>query len=371
MGTRKKVMLIFGTRPDAIKMCPLAIELRGRDAFDTVVCVTGQHDAMLHQVLDVFGVAPDYDLAIMKERQTLFDITENVFEALRPVLEREAPDIVLVHGDTTTAYAAALTAFYMNIAVGHVEAGLRTDSVFIPFPEEFNRRSVDLISRLSFAPTAWSAENLRREGKPEDEIVVTGNTVIDAMRYTIKKSFTHPILDWAAGSRLILMTAHRRENIGAPMRALFSGIARLVADHPDVKLAYAVHPNPAVRQLAEEYLGGRERILLTEPLDAVAFQNVMDRAYFILTDSGGIQEEASAIGKPVLLMRDNTERPEGVEAGTIRLAGTTEEGVYREGSRLLDDPAAYDAMHRAANPYGDGYASRYIADALERWFAGR
>ena len=360
----KKIMLIFGTRPEAIKMCPLALELKKRQGIRTVICVTGQHRGMLRQVLDAFGIVPEYDLAIMKDQQSLFDITVRVLEGIRDVLAKEKPDIVLVHGDTTTTFVSALACFYMQIPVGHVEAGLRTYDIYSPYPEEFNRQGVGILARWNFAPTKISRDNLIREGKKPESIFVTGNTVIDALKTTVKENYTHPDLDWAAGSRLILITAHRRENLGAPMHAMFRAIRKVIEEHPDVKALYPIHMNPLVRAAAEEELSGCDRIRLTEPLDVLDCHNVMARSYLILTDSGGIQEEAPSLGKPVLVMRDTTERPEGIEAGTLELVGTGEEKIYREFTRLLDDPEAYRKMAHAENPYGDGHACERIADIL-------
>ncbi len=360
----KKVMLIFGTRPEAIKMCPLALELERRPAFETVVCVTGQHRQMLDQILSCFHVQPRYDLSIMREKQTLFDVTINILDRLRAILEAERPDVVLVHGDTSTAFATALACFYMQIPVGHVEAGLRTYDLYAPFPEEFNRQAVDLLARFYFAPTGLSRQNLLREGKPDSRIFVTGNTVIDALDTTVRTDYTHPETEWAHGSRLILLTAHRRENIGPPMRSMFTAIRRIVDDTPDVKVIYPMHMNPAVRDMARECFAGQDRIHMIEPMDVLDFHNLMARAYLILTDSGGIQEEAPALGKPVLVMRDTTERPEGVEAGTLKLVGTEEASVYAAVHQLLTDEAAYLSMARSVNPYGDGNASRRIADIL-------
>ena len=361
----KKVMLVFGTRPEATKMCPLVLELKGRpDQFQTVVCVTGQHREMLDQVLRAFGVTPDVDLAIMKERQTLFDITAAILEKLRAVLEAEKPDVVLVHGDTTTTFAAALCCFYLHIPVGHVEAGLRTYNIDSPYPEEFNREAVGIIARYNFAPTKRSRENLLREGKAAQTVFVTGNTAIDALKTTVRKDYTHPQLDWAADSRLVVITAHRRENLGEPMHQMFRAIRRIMEEHPDVKAIYPIHMNPAVRQAAAEELSGCENIHIIEPLDVLDFHNFLARSYLILTDSGGIQEEAPSLGKPVLVMRDTTERPEGIAAGTLRLVGTGEEAIYRNFKELLEDRSAYDAMAHAANPYGDGFACRRIAEIL-------
>ena len=360
----RKVMLVFGTRPEAIKMCPLVLELKKREGIQTVVCVTGQHRSMLQQVLDAFNVTPDYDLAIMQDRQTLFDITTHVLDGMKEVLEKEKPDVVLVHGDTTTTFATALTCYYMQIPVGHVEAGLRTYDVFAPYPEEFNRQATGIVTRYHFAPTALSRENLLREGKNPDHVFVTGNTVIDALKTTVRDDFTHPELEWAAGSRLILLTAHRRENLGDPMHHMFRAIRRVIEEHPDVKALYPIHMNPVVREAAAAELDGCDRIRLIEPLEVLECHNLMARSYLILTDSGGIQEEAPSLGKPVLVMRDVTERPEGIAAGTLKLVGTEEETIYREFSRLLDDKKAYDAMAHAENPYGDGHACERIADIL-------
>ena len=361
----QKVLLVFGTRPEAIKMCPLVNELKSRhDEFETVVCVTGQHREMLDQVLGVFGVVPDHDLAVMKPGQTLFDITSDVLLKIRAVLEEERPDVVLVHGDTTTSFAAALAAFYLQIPVGHVEAGLRTRDLYSPWPEEFNRQAVDVVSEWYFAPTETSRQNLLGEAKPADRIFVTGNTGIDALRHTVREDYSHPELDWAEGSRLILVTAHRRENLGEPMHRMFRAIRRVMEERPDTKAIYPIHMNPQVRRAAHEELDGFDRLRIIDPLEVVDFHNFMARSHLILTDSGGIQEEAPSLGKPVLVMRDTTERPEGVAAGTLRLVGTGEETIYREFSRLLDDPAAYAEMSHASNPYGDGHASERIADVL-------
>lgn len=358
-------MLVFGTRPEAIKMCPLVNELKSRpEQFETVVCVTGQHREMLDQVLKVFGVEPDYDLAIMKPGQTLFDITCDVLLKIRSVLEAESPDCVLAHGDTTTSFAAALAAFYLQIPVGHVEAGLRTRNLASPWPEEFNRQAVDVVSDWYFAPTETSRRNLLDEAKPDGRIFVTGNTGIDALRTTVRDDYSHPELDWAEGSRLILITAHRRENLGQPMHRMFRAIRRVMEERPDTKAVYPIHMNPQVRKAAHEELDAFDRLRIIDPLEVVDFHNFMARSHLILTDSGGIQEEAPSLGKPVLVMRDTTERPEGVAAGTLRLVGTGEEAIYEEFSRLLDDPAAYAAMSRASNPYGDGHASERIAEVL-------
>lgn len=364
---KKKIMLVFGTRPEAIKMCPLVNELKlRRGEFETIVCVTGQHREMLDQVLRVFGVKPDYDLHVMKPGQTLFDITSDVMLRIKSVLEGERPDAVLVHGDTTTSFAAALAAFYLQIPVGHVEAGLRTRNLYSPWPEEFNRQAVDVVSRWYFAPTETSRNNLLDEAKPDERIFVTGNTGIDALRTTVREDYLNPELDWASDSRLILITAHRRENLGEPMHRMFRAIRRVMEERPDTKAIYPIHMNPQVRTAAHEELDGFDRLRIIDPLEVVDFHNFMARSHLILTDSGGIQEEAPSLGKPVLVMRDTTERPEGVAAGTLRLAGTEEEIIYREFSRLLDDPEEYSDMSRASNPYGDGHASERIADILFR-----
>ncbi len=358
-------MLVFGTRPEAIKMCPLVNELKRRSGIRTLVCVTGQHRQMLDQVLEAFAVVPDYDLSIMKERQTLFDVTTNILNRIWEVLESEHPDVVLVHGDTSTTFVTALACFYLQIPVGHVEAGLRTYNIYSPYPEEFNRQAVSIISSWHFAPTELSKQNLLKEGKAEDTIYVTGNTAIDALKTTVRKDYTHPELTWAAGSRLILITAHRRENLGEPMKHMFRAIRRVCDEHPDIKAIYPIHMNPAVRETADAILGGDERIRIIEPLDVLDFHNFLARSYLVLTDSGGIQEEAPSLGKPVLVMRDTTERPEGIRAGTLKLTGTDEEVIYENFRLLLEEPAEYEKMSTASNPYGDGFASRRIADILE------
>lgn len=360
----KKILLSFGTRPEAIKMCPLVKELKSRKNIKTIVCVTGQHRQMLDSVLETFDVVPDYDLSIMQQKQTLFDITTLILNRIKEVLEKEKPDIVMVHGDTTTTFTTALACFYLQIPVGHVEAGLRTYNMKSPFPEEFNRQAVGLVTALHFAPTQLARQNLLKEGKSEDIVYVTGNTAIDALHTTVQKNYHHPQLEWAADSRLILMTAHRRENLGQPMRQMFRAIRRVVEENADIKVIYPIHMNPVVREIANEVFQGHERIRLIEPLDVLDFHNFMADSYLILTDSGGIQEEAPSLGKPVLVMRDTTERPEGVEAGTLRLVGTDEEAIYQEINRLFDEDE-YKKMSKAANPYGDGYASRRIADILE------
>ncbi|MBQ7940640.1 MAG: UDP-N-acetylglucosamine 2-epimerase (non-hydrolyzing) [Clostridia bacterium] len=362
----KTVMLVFGTRPEAIKMCPLVNELKKREGIRTVVCVTGQHRQMLDQVLAAFHVEPDYDLSIMKEKQTLFDITTNILSRIKDVLEEVKPDVVLVHGDTSTTFVTALACFYLQIPVGHVEAGLRTYNIYSPYPEEFNRQAVSIISKYNFAPTELSKKNLIREGKAEDSIFITGNTAIDALKTTVRPDYSHPELEWAKDSRLILITAHRRENLGEPMHNMFRAIRRVMEEHPDVKAIYPIHMNPVVRQAAEEELGGCDRIRIIEPLEVLDFHNFLARSYMVLTDSGGIQEEAPSLGKPVLVMRDTTERPEGIAAGTLKLVGTDESVIYENFKILLEDPDAYDAMAKASNPYGDGFACRRIADILEK-----
>lgn len=358
-------MLVFGTRPEAIKMCPLVRELRSRDGIRTVVCVTGQHRQMLDQVLEAFDVVPDYDLSVMKQGQTLFDITTNILSSIKSVLEEVKPDTVLVHGDTSTTFVTALACFYLQIPVGHVEAGLRTYNIYSPFPEEFNRQAVSIVSEYNFAPTENAKANLLREGRDGSKIYVTGNTAIDALKTTVRDDYTHPELEWAAGSRLILITAHRRENLGEPMHHMFRAIRRVMDEHPDVRAIYPIHMNPVVRRAADEELGGCDRIHIIEPLEVLDCHNIMAKSYMILTDSGGIQEEAPSLGKPVLVMRDTTERPEGIAAGTLRLVGTDEEVIYDNFRRLLEDKDAYNAMAHASNPYGDGLASRRIADILE------
>ena len=361
----KKVMLVFGTRPEAIKMCPLVNELKSHPAdFEVRVCVTGQHREMLDQVLRVFGVEPDHDLHVMKAGQTLFDITCDVLTGMRGVLEAERPDAVLVHGDTTTSFAAALACFYLQIPVGHVEAGLRTRNLQSPWPEEFNRQAVDIITEWYFAPTETSRQNLLDEAKPTGKIFVTGNTGIDALRTTVRDDYEHPVLEWASGSRLILITAHRRENLGEPMHSMFRAIRRVMDEHPDVKAIYPIHMNPLVRETAHAELDGCDRLRLIEPLEVLDFHNFLARCHLVLTDSGGIQEEAPGLGKPVLVMRDTTERPEGVTAGTLRLVGTSEQMIYNAFNELLVSASAYGAMSHASNPYGDGHASERIAAVL-------
>ena len=361
----KTVMLVFGTRPEAIKMCPLVNELKARKNLHTVVCVTGQHRQMLDQVLEAFDVTPDYDLSIMKDKQTLFDITTNILNGIGKVLDEVKPDVVLVHGDTSTTFVTALACFYKQIAVGHVEAGLRTYDIYSPYPEEFNRQAVGIVAKYNFSPTELSKNNLLKEGKNPDSIYVTGNTAIDALKTTVRENYTHPELEWVSDSRLIVITAHRRENLGEPMYNMFRAIRRIMDEHPDVKAIYPIHLNPAVREAAAQELGGCDRIHIIEPLEVLDFHNFLARSYMILTDSGGIQEEAPSLGKPVLVMRDTTERPEGIAAGTLKLVGTDEQVIYDNFKQLLENEKAYDAMAKASNPYGDGFACKRIADILE------
>ena len=360
----KKIMLVFGTRPEAIKMCPLVNELKSRKNINTVVCVTGQHREMLDQVLETFNIVPEYDLSIMKDKQTLFDITTNILNRIKKVLEEVKPDVVLVHGDTSTTFVTALACFYLQIPVGHVEAGLRTYDIYSPFPEEFNRQAVGIISQFNFAPTEKSKENLIKEGRGLSKIWVTGNTVIDALKTTVREDYTHPELEWAKGSRLIFITAHRRENLGQPMHNMFRAIRRVMEEYSDVKALYPIHMNPAVRKAAQEELGGLDRIHIIDPVEVFDCHNIMAHRYLILTDSGGIQEEAPSLGKPVLVMRDTTERPEGIVAGTLKLVGTEEEVIYKNFKELLENQVVYNAMSQANNPYGDGNASKRIADIL-------
>ena len=361
----KKVMLVFGTRPEAIKMCPLVNELKTRKGIETLVCVTAQHRQMLDQVLETFGVVPDYDLNIMKDRQTLFDITTGVLNGIKEVLEREQPDVVLVHGDTSTTFVTALACFYLQIPVGHVEAGLRTYNIYSPYPEEFNREAVSIVSQYNFAPTPLARENLLREGRSAANIYVTGNTVIDAMRHTVSDDYSHPELDWVGDDKLIFITAHRRENLGEPMHRMFRAIRRVLDRHPECKAVYPIHMNPAVRQAADEELGDCDQIHIIEPIEVVDCHNFEARSFLCLTDSGGIQEECPSYGVPVLVMRDTTERPEGVDAGTLRLVGTDEETIYSTFELLLENEEEYEKMSHACNPYGDGHACERIADILE------
>jgi len=365
-------MTVFGTRPEAVKMAPLVLELQKReDEIETVVCVTAQHREMLDQVLEFFEIKPDYDLNVMKDRQTLTEIAVNVLQGLDPVLRETKPDLVLVHGDTSTTFLASYAAFLNQIQVGHVEAGLRTWNKMSPYPEEMNRQLAGVLADLHFAPTDWSAGNLRRENKPESSIYITGNTVTDVFQYTVDPSFSHPVLDWAKGRRMILMTAHRREALGEPHRNIFRAVKRIADEFPDVVVVYAVHMNPAVREPANEILGGHERIRLIDPLDVFEIHNFYPHTYMIMTDSGGLQEEAPSFGVPVLVLRDTTERPEGIEAGTLELVGTSEEPVYAAARRLLTDRSVYDRMANAVNPYGDGRASERIVQAILHHFGRR
>ena len=361
----KKILLVFGTRPEAIKMCPLILELKKRKFFEVIVCVTAQHRQMLDQVLNTFGIEPDYDLNIMKNQQTLFEITTNILDSIKKVLEKEQPDIVLVHGDTSTTFVTALASFYLQIPVGHVEAGLRTYNIFSPYPEEFNREAVSIISQYNFAPTPLARENLLREGKRESTVFVTGNTVIDAMQHTVHDDYTHPELEWVGNDKLIFITAHRRENLGDPMRHMFRAIRRVLDEHQDCKAVYPIHMNPAVREIASEELGGCDKIHIIEPIDVFDCHNFEARSYLCLTDSGGIQEECPSYGVPVLVMRNTTERPEGIEAGTLRLVGTDEDTIYNSFKMLLENEEEYMKMSKACNPYGDGHACERIADILE------
>jgi UDP-N-acetylglucosamine 2-epimerase (non-hydrolysing) len=362
---KKKIMVVFGTRPEAIKMCPLVKELKTREKLETIVCVTGQHREMLDQVLNAFNVVPDYNLAIMKTKQTLFDVTINILEKMKEVLEVVKPDVVLVHGDTSTTFVTSLACFYLQIPVGHVEAGLRTNNIYSPYPEEFNRQSVGIVAKYNFAPTEMSKENLLKEGKVPSSIYVTGNTAIDALNTTVRDDYSHEQIEWASDSRLIMITAHRRENLGEPMRNMFRAIKRIMDEYPDIKAVYPIHMNPVVRETANEILGNNDRVRIIEPLEVLDFHNFLSRSYLILTDSGGIQEEAPSLGKPVLVMRDTTERPEGIAAGILKLVGTDEEAIYSNFKLLLEDKEEYEKMSKASNPYGDGFASKRIADVLE------
>jgi UDP-N-acetylglucosamine 2-epimerase (non-hydrolysing) len=361
----KKVMLIFGTRPEAIKMGPLVKELEKHHDIETIVCVTGQHREMLDQVLSIFDIVPQYDLEIMKHKQDLFDVTINILEKLKPVLEKEKPDMVLVHGDTSTTYAAGLASFYLRIPVGHVEAGLRTHNIYSPYPEEFNRQSVGLFSALNFAPTKKAAQNLLDEGKTASSIYVTGNTAIDALKTTVREDYTSPIIEWANDSKLIVLTAHRRENYGEPMRHMFQAIKRIVDEHEDIKVVYPIHMNPMIKELADEIFTETKRVKIIPPMEVVDFHNLLAKSHIILTESGGIQEEAPSLGKPVLVMRDTTERPEGIEAGTLKLVGTEEEVIYEHFKELLENQVLYKEMSEASNPYGDGTASEQIVTILK------
>lgn len=359
-----KVMTIFGTRPEAIKMAPLVKELQSRKEIECIVCVTAQHREMLDQVLETFNIKPDYDLNIMKQGQTLVDITSKVLIGLDEVLKEVQPNIVLVHGDTTTTFAGALAAFYNQIDIGHVEAGLRTYDKYAPYPEEMNRQMVSALADMNFAPTNLSKQNLLNENKKEETIYVTGNTVIDAMKTTVTDNYHHPVLDWVGDSRMLLLTAHRRENLGEPMRHIFTGIKQIVDEFPDVKVVYPIHLNPKVREIAYEVFGNNDRIKLIEPLEVFDFHNFQNKAYLILSDSGGVQEEAPSLGKPVLVLRNTTERPEGIEAGTLKLVGTDSKVIYEETKKLLTNKEEYDKMAKATNPYGDGFASKYVVDAI-------
>lgn len=361
----KKVMLVFGTRPEAIKMCPLVNELKSRKNIETIVCVTGQHRQMLDQVLNAFSVVPDYDLEIMKDKQTLFDVTTNILTKIKDVLENVKPDLVLVHGDTTTTFATALACYYLQIDIGHVEAGLRTNNIYSPFPEEFNRQALSIISKYNFAPTKLARQNLLNEGRDDSSIYVTGNTAIDALKTTVKSDYTHILFDWVGDSKLIMITAHRRENLGQPMENMFSAIKRVCDEHDDVKVIYPIHMNPLVRETAKKIFGDDPKIKIIEPLEVIDFHNFLAKSYMILTDSGGIQEEAPSLGKPVLVMRDTTERPEGIEAGTLKLVGTCEDVIYNNFKQLLEDKILYSNMSNASNPYGDGFACLKIADIIE------
>lgn len=361
----KKIMLVFGTRPEAIKMIPLAIEIAKSNILHPVICVTGQHQQMLESVLSTFDISPDYNLEIMKEQQTLFDITINILQGIKPIIEKETPDIVLVHGDTTTTYASALACFYLGVPIGHIEAGLRTYNIRSPFPEEFNRQSVSKIAKYHFAPTTQAKDNLIHDGVSEGDIIVTGNTAIDTLLITTKMKSSHNIFEWIGDSKLIVVTAHRRENYGEPMRNMFAAIRRILVEFDDIKVVYPIHMNPKIISLANEMFDGYDNIRLIEPLDVVEFHNLLNRSYIILTDSGGIQEEAPSLGKPVLVMRENTERPEGVQAGTLKLVGTNSNDIYNEFKKLLLDRDAYESMSKAINPYGDGFASKRIVEFLE------
>ena len=363
-----KVMSVFGTRPEAIKMAPLVKELEKREEIESIVCVTAQHREMLDQVLETFKIVPDYDLNIMKQGQTLTDVTTRAIEGLESVIKEVKPDIILVHGDTTTTFAGALAAFYNQVAIGHVEAGLRTYNKYSPYPEEMNRQMVGCMADLHFSPTELSASNLIKEGKNKDTIFITGNTAIDAMSTTVDKDYKHEVLDWVGNNRMILLTAHRRENLGDPMRHIFRAIKKIVDEFDDVKVVYPIHKNPKVREVANEIFGNNDKIKLIEPLEVFDFHNFQNKSYIILTDSGGIQEEAPSLGKPVLVLRDTTERPEGIGAGTLKLVGTDEEVIYNETKNLLTNKEEYEKMSKASNPYGDGHASERITDAIINYF---
>ena len=367
-----KVMSVFGTRPEAIKMAPLVKELESREEIKSIVCVTAQHREMLDQVLETFEITPDYDLNIMKQGQTLAEVTTRALVGLEDVIKEAKPDIVLVHGDTTTTFAGGLAAFYNQVAIGHVEAGLRTYDKYSPFPEEMNRQMVDCMTDMFYAPTNLSKDNLLKQNITEEKIYVTGNTAIDAMKTTVSKEYNNPELDWIKDDeRLILLTAHRRENLGNPMRQIFKAIRRICDEFPDVKVIYPIHKNPKVREVANEVFDGCDKVRLIEPLEVFDFHNFQNRSYIIMTDSGGIQEEAPSLGKPVLVLRDTTERPEGIDAGTLKLVGTDEETIYKEAKKLLTDKKAYEKMSQASNPYGDGHASERIADAIIEKFSDK
>lgn len=363
--TTKKIMAVFGTRPEAIKMCPLIHEMRKREGLEVIVCVTAQHRQMLDQVLSLFQIVPDYDLNVMKDRQTLFDITCNILTGIKEVLKKVNPDIVLVHGDTSTTFATALACFYLQIPVGHIEAGLRTNNIYSPYPEEFNREAVSIISQFNFAPTVLARENLLKEGRKAETIYVTGNTVIDAMQHTVREDYSHPELEWVGEDKLIFITAHRRENLGEPMHRMFRAIRRVLEEHRDCKAVYPIHMNPLVREAAEKELGDCDRIHIIEPIEVFDCHNFEARAFLCLTDSGGIQEECPSYGVPVLVMRDTTERPEGITAGTLKLVGTNEDKIYNAFKLLLEDPDEYNKMSSACNPYGDGHACQRIVNILE------
>ena len=363
-----KVMSVFGTRPEAIKMAPLVKELEQRKEIESIVCVTAQHREMLDQVLETFEIVPDYDLNIMKQGQTLTDVTTRAIQGLEGVIKEVNPDIILVHGDTTTTFAGALAAFYNQVAIGHVEAGLRTYNKYSPYPEEMNRQMVGCMADLHFSPTELSASNLIKEGKNKDDIFITGNTAIDAMSTTVDENYKHEVLDWVGSDRMILLTAHRRENLGDPMRHIFKAIKRIVDEFDDVKVVYPIHKNPKVREVANEIFGDNDKVKLIEPLEVFDFHNFQNKSYIILTDSGGIQEEAPSLGKPVLVLRDTTERPEGIGAGTLKLVGTDEDVIYKETKKLLTNKEEYEKMSKASNPYGDGHASERIVDAIINYF---
>ncbi|MGO5231833.1 non-hydrolyzing UDP-N-acetylglucosamine 2-epimerase [Thermoguttaceae bacterium LCP21S3_D4] len=363
-----KIMVIFGTRPEAIKMCPVIKELKKQGEIECKVCLTGQHKEMLLQVMNLFKIEADYNLEIMRKNQTLSMILINIMQNLDEIMEREKPDLVLVHGDTSSSFAAGLSAFYHGIPIGHVEAGLRTYNMKSPYPEEFNRQAVDLITDLYFAPTKLARQQLIREGKKRENVFVTGNTVIDALKTTVRKDYQNEIFDWCSDSRVLLLTAHRRENVGKPMENIFEAVKKICLNYPDVKVIYPIHKNPEIRKIAKRIFSDSNQIKVIEPLDVYDFHNFMDKSYFILTDSGGIQEEAPALGKPVLVLRDTTERPEGIEAGTLKLVGTEIESIYQGASKLLEDETTYRKMSNAVNPYGDGLASKRIANIIIDYF---